>query len=90
MATQIRHGQIVWAKVADANGITKARPAVVMTTSDQISPTSLLELVAITSFFPDPLPDDHVLACPEPSANRAESQNGRRFQLGSGGPGERG
>ena len=61
MATQIRLGQIIWAEIADANGFRKARPAVVMTASDQISPSGLLELVAITSFLPDPLPDDHVL-----------------------------
>ncbi len=61
MATQIRFGQIVWAEIADANGVSKARPAVVMTASDQISPSGLLELVAITSWLPDPIPDDHVL-----------------------------
>jgi hypothetical protein len=54
MATQIRLGQIVWAEIADANGIRKARPAVVMTASDQISHSGLLQLVPITSFLPDP------------------------------------
>src|SRR5580704_4089184 len=61
MVTQIRLGQIVWAEIADANGVTKARPAVVMTASDEISPSGLLDLVAITSFLPHLLPDDHVL-----------------------------
>src|SRR6266853_907167 len=61
MATQIRFGQIVGAEIADANGVRKARPAVVMTASDQVSPAGLLELVAITSWLPAPIPDDHVL-----------------------------
>jgi hypothetical protein len=61
MAAQIRFGQIVWVEIADANGIRKARPAIVMTKDDRIVPAGLVEVVAITSFLPDPLPDDHVL-----------------------------
>ena len=61
MAAQIRFGQIIWAEIADANGISKARPAVVVTATDQIKPDGLLEVVAITSRLSGPLPDDHVL-----------------------------
>jgi mRNA-degrading endonuclease toxin of MazEF toxin-antitoxin module len=61
MSAPIRFGQILWAEIADANGISKTRPAVVVTATDQITPTGLLEVVAITSHLPDPLPDDHVL-----------------------------
>lgn len=57
----LQFGQIVWAEVADANGIRKARPAVIVTPSDRISPSETLEVVAITSRLPHPLPDDHVL-----------------------------
>jgi hypothetical protein len=61
MAGQICFGQIIWAEIADANGIKKARPAIVVTSNDQITPTGLLEVVAISSRLSDPLPDDHVL-----------------------------
>ncbi|MBI3823836.1 MAG: type II toxin-antitoxin system PemK/MazF family toxin [Planctomycetes bacterium] len=60
-APTIRLGQIVWAEIADANGIRKARPAVVVTATDQIVPGGDLEVVAITSRIPNPVPDDHVL-----------------------------
>lgn len=61
MAAQVKFGQIVWAEIADANGIRKSRPAIVVTKNDRITPDGPLEVVAITSFLPDPLPDDHVL-----------------------------
>jgi hypothetical protein len=54
-------GRIVWAEVADTNGIRKERPAVIVTASDQIQADQPLELVAITSRLPDPIPADHVL-----------------------------
>ncbi|MBI2803739.1 MAG: type II toxin-antitoxin system PemK/MazF family toxin [Planctomycetes bacterium] len=61
MASPLRTGQIVWAAVADANGIKKARPAIVVTPDERITEGGSLELVAITSRVSDPLPDDHVL-----------------------------
>ena len=61
MAAKIRLGQIVWAEIADANGFRKARPVAVVTATDEITPTCELDVVAITSSLPDPLPDDHFL-----------------------------
>ena len=61
MASQSRCGQIVWADIADANGFCKGRPVVIVTPDDQIAESGLLEVVAITSRVPDPLPEDHVL-----------------------------
>ena len=61
MGSPIRFGQIIWTEIADANGIRKARPVVVITPDDEIIPMGPLEVVAITSWLPDPLPDDHVL-----------------------------
>ena len=61
MAAQIKFGQIVWVEIADANGITKGRPAVVVTKNDRITATGPLDVVAVTSFFPDPLPEEYVL-----------------------------
>jgi hypothetical protein len=57
----LEQGRIVWAEVADANGIRKLRPAVIVTATDRIQPDLPLDLVAVTSRLPDPLPDDHVL-----------------------------
>jgi len=49
----VQFGQIVWAEIADANGIRKSRPAIVVTKNDRITPDGPLEVVAITSSLPD-------------------------------------
>lgn len=61
MIKPIQFGQIVWAEIADANGVRKARPAVVVTPSERITATAPLEVAAMTSQLPQPLPADHVL-----------------------------
>jgi hypothetical protein len=61
MTAPLRFGQIVWAELADANGIRKMRPAVIVTPDDQIPTADSLEVVAVTSWLPRRLPDDHVL-----------------------------
>lgn len=61
MTATVQFGQIVWAEIADANGIRKERPAVVVTPTDRITLTDPLEVVAITSRLPSTLPDDHIL-----------------------------
>jgi len=61
MAAPVRFGQIVWAEMADANGIRKLRPAVVVTPSDRLQESGPFEVVAVTSQVPEPLPADHVL-----------------------------
>ena len=58
---QLQLGRIVWAEIADANGIRKLRPAVIVTPSDRITPAALLDVIAVTSRVPEPLPTDHVL-----------------------------
>src|ERR1043166_7168266 len=54
-------GRIVWAKVADANGISKTRPAVIVTPSDRLGAGQPIDVIAITSRLTDPVPEDHVL-----------------------------
>lgn len=61
MASPLRCGQIIWTEMDDANGIRKARPAVIVTPDERISAAGPLDVVAITSRLADPLPDDHVL-----------------------------
>jgi hypothetical protein len=61
MTASIQFGQIVWAELADANGIRKLRPAVVVTPTDRITASGSLEVVAVTSVVPQPLPTDYVL-----------------------------
>jgi hypothetical protein len=61
MAQRLGTGRIVWAEIADANGIRKMRPAVVVTPTDRLTPGVPFDVVAITSRLTDPLPDDHVL-----------------------------
>ena len=61
MTAPIQFGQIVWAELADAHGVRKLRPAVVVTPTHRISAAGPLEVVAVTSRIPQPLPGDHVL-----------------------------
>lgn len=58
MAALLIPGRIVWAEIADANGVRKLRPAVVL--QHDLQDLSLL-VVAVSSFLPQPLPSDHVL-----------------------------
>ncbi len=51
-------GRIVWAEIADRNGIRKQRPAIIVSSTDA---ADTLMVVAVTSRVPDSLPDDHVL-----------------------------
>jgi mRNA-degrading endonuclease toxin of MazEF toxin-antitoxin module len=61
MPGPLQLGRIVWAEIADANGIPKLRPVVIVTSSDRITPTAPLDVIAVTSRVPEPLPNDHVL-----------------------------
>ena len=57
----LEFGRIVWAELADANGKPKLRPAVIVTPTDKITDAGEIEVVAVTSRLPQPLPPDHVL-----------------------------
>jgi mRNA interferase MazF len=61
MATAFQFGQIVWAEMADANGVRKLRPAIIVTPDEQIASTAILDIVAISTQVPRKLPSDHVL-----------------------------
>jgi hypothetical protein len=62
MPQRLETGRIVWAEVADTNGIRKLRPAVIVTPTDQLASGEPIDVVAVTSRLTDPLPDDHVLS----------------------------
>lgn len=61
MAGPLQFGQIVWAEIADANGIRKLRPAIILTPTDRITPSAPIDVVAITSRLSQPIPEGHVL-----------------------------
>jgi mRNA-degrading endonuclease toxin of MazEF toxin-antitoxin module len=61
VAAALRLGSIVWVEIADANGIGKLRPAIVITATDRIPNASAIHVVAVTSRIPGLLPEDHVL-----------------------------
>lgn len=61
MSVQPQFGQIVWVEIADLNGNRKSRPAVIVTDDDRLQSSGVIDVVAITSFVPSPLPDDYVL-----------------------------
>ena len=56
-----RLGSVIWAELADANGLRKVRPAVVVTATADIAAGKPIRVAAITTRLPNPLPDDHVL-----------------------------
>ena len=49
MAGSLQCGQIIWAEIADARGIPKSRPAVIITPDDQITPGGTFQIVATVS-----------------------------------------
>jgi hypothetical protein len=61
MARPTALGQIVGASIADANGIRKLRPAVIVTPTERLTPDGPWDVVAVSSRLAEPLPDDHVL-----------------------------
>jgi mRNA-degrading endonuclease toxin of MazEF toxin-antitoxin module len=61
MARLPQLGSVVWAEVADANGVRKVRPVVVVTPTADIAAGRTLRVLAITTRLSRPLPDDHVL-----------------------------
>jgi len=61
MPGPVQFGRIVWVEIADANGVQKLRPAVIVAPNDRIMPTALLDVIAVTSRLSEPLPADHVL-----------------------------
>src|SRR6266581_7796063 len=61
MASPLRAGQVVWAEIADANGIRKERPAIIVTPDERITDTGSVDVVAVTTRLAQPLPEDHVL-----------------------------
>jgi hypothetical protein len=61
MSGPLQFGQIIWAEIADPNGIRKSRPAVILTPTDRIGPSTPIEVVAVTSSLPQPLPEDYVI-----------------------------
>lgn len=61
MSSNVATGRIVWAEIADSNGIRKLRPAVIVTPTEQITSGAPLTVVAISSRLAEPLPEDHVL-----------------------------
>jgi mRNA-degrading endonuclease toxin of MazEF toxin-antitoxin module len=56
----LRRGRIIWAVVADRRGHSKRRPAVILTPTSKIKDDEPLLVMAITTTYPDPVPDDHV------------------------------
>jgi mRNA-degrading endonuclease toxin of MazEF toxin-antitoxin module len=57
---QLRRGRIVWTEILDHNGHAKRRPAVILTPTSEIKEGAPFVVVAVTTTYPDPAPDDHV------------------------------
>jgi hypothetical protein len=61
IAPRLQRGSVVWAELADPNGFVKVRPAIVISSIEDIAAGKPLWLVAITSRLLTPLPADFVL-----------------------------
>ena len=57
---RLRRGRILFAAVRDRNGYTKQRPCLVLTPTDKIGPDEPLVVMAITTTFKVPPPEDCV------------------------------
>jgi mRNA-degrading endonuclease toxin of MazEF toxin-antitoxin module len=75
--TRIELGSVVWAELQDANGVSKVRPAVVVSGTADIASGGPVRVVAITTRLSHPLPADHVLL-PWDRQGKARSGLGRK------------
>jgi mRNA-degrading endonuclease toxin of MazEF toxin-antitoxin module len=57
---ELRRGRIVWASLRDHNGKAKERPAIVLTATPDIRLDGPVEVVAVTTAFPEPPPPEYV------------------------------
>lgn len=53
-------GRIVWVPMTDARGITKRRTALVLTVPEDSATEGTVDVMAISSTFPEPIPPDCV------------------------------
>jgi mRNA-degrading endonuclease toxin of MazEF toxin-antitoxin module len=61
VAKELVTGRIVWAQIADPNGIRKTRPAIIVSPAEKIIASQPFDVVAVTSRMDFPLPEDYVL-----------------------------
>lgn len=60
-APNLEQGRIVWAELSSFDGTKKKRrPGVIITSTGDIEPGKPFVVVAATTKFTEPLPDDHV------------------------------
>ncbi len=77
MPARLTAGRIVWAEVADPNGIRKLRPAIILRAPDPVAAGGPLDVVAVTSRLTSPLPEDHVLLPWDPRGHPRTGLNRR-------------
>jgi mRNA-degrading endonuclease toxin of MazEF toxin-antitoxin module len=75
---RLREGQIVWAVVRDRRGFRKRRPAIILTSKEEIVADHPLVLMAVTTTFPEPAPADHVELPWNPDRRRTSTGLARR------------
>jgi mRNA-degrading endonuclease toxin of MazEF toxin-antitoxin module len=61
--SELRLGRIVWTTLSDANGISKRRPAIVVTPTEHIRQGGSITVAAITTTYADP-PAAHYVELP--------------------------
>lgn len=67
----LRHGDIVWANIDDERGRNpKPRPVVVVSRQDEIDDGGSVMVVAITTTFNEPIPDNQVRIPSHPNRNQ--------------------
>ena len=59
--SDLRYGRIVYAWIADRNGYKKLRPAIVLTDTSGTDEVVDIVVIAISTTFPEPPPDNCVL-----------------------------
>jgi mRNA-degrading endonuclease toxin of MazEF toxin-antitoxin module len=68
----------VWANVKDTRGYRKTRPCIIVTPSEEIRIDEPIAMIAVTTTFPDPPPDDHVPLPYHPDPRRVRTGLARR------------
>jgi len=75
---ELRLGRIIWAILEDFRGVPKLRPAIVLTPTTQLQPDEPFAVVAISTSYPEPPPQNHVELPWHPDRRRVQTRLNKR------------
>jgi mRNA-degrading endonuclease toxin of MazEF toxin-antitoxin module len=76
--SDLRYGRLVWATLTDRNGVRAEHPGIIITPDDEIEDDQEVDVVAVTTSYPEPAPPFHVPLPWNPDRRRVGTGLARR------------